>query len=320
MQKEKNYNPVQAQRKADKAKAIKKARNERLSKKNPDRIRKQVEDLKAITEGGGKLTTHEEQVLEGLEAELKAVIKAREALGDKAPTFGRTDVPHRGHNRHDKHGGHDGRDRHDGFGRKRRRDDDSDNSTDSDVPDYVRSIPMPRDTPPPIPKRYLDDWYAKRRAKRNANANSEPLGEGRSVGRSEGRSETGRESSTPSAASSTAPPKPVEVKTVYEAKPVVRDLQKEAVSAFMPTVVRRKLEKSRGMGGLLEPEEADQLEREGYLKSSIPAASSDDKLTDSHGNYSGGIKTKEPAASQQSRASGPGAYHATVEDAEDEEG
>lgn len=83
MPKERNFDPVAAQRKADKAKAIKKgkahvadARNERLAKKNPDRISKQISDLKAITEGGGKLTSHEQQMLDGLEKELKAVTKA----------------------------------------------------------------------------------------------------------------------------------------------------------------------------------------------------------------------------------------------------
>ena len=30
-------------------------------------------------------------------------------------------------------------------------------------------------------------------------------------------------------------------------------------------MVRKKLEKGKGAGGLLEPEEADRLEREGYL-------------------------------------------------------
>ncbi|CAK7226732.1 hypothetical protein SBRCBS47491_006329 [Sporothrix bragantina] len=336
MPKERNFNPVQAQRKADKAKAIKKgkaevaaARNERLGKKNPDRIRKQIEDLKAITEGGGKLTTHEGQVLEGLEKELKAVTKAREALGERAPTFGRGDYPsHRG-----------GHDANGGFGRKRRRDDgdkdDGHSSADEDVPDDVRRIPMPRDTPPPIPKRYLDEYYAKRRAQRNANANTEPLGEGRSNGgRGEGRrgeEQTGASTSTQGSPSRPTPPaapaRPVEVKTVYEAKPVVRDLQKEAVSAFMPTVVRRKLDKSRGMGGLLEPEEADRLEREGYLKTSLPATD------ENSGSGSGGRKqdaydsnrpeSDQPHSSRPSEASGQGqprVYRATVEDVDDEEG
>ncbi|CAK7202484.1 hypothetical protein SEUCBS139899_005207 [Sporothrix eucalyptigena] len=310
MPKERNYNPVQAQRKADKAKAIKKgkadvaaARNERLSKKNPERILKQIEDLKAIPEGGGRLTTHEEQVLEGLEKELKAVVKAREALGDRAPTFGRSETSHRDH------------DRNDGAGRKRRRDDgdDGNSSADDDVPDDVRRIPMPRDTPPPIPKRYLDEWYAKRRARRNANANSEPLGEGRNNAvRGENQGSTPARESSVRPAPAAAPTKPVEVKTVYEAMPVVRDLQKEAVSAFMPTVVRRKLDKGRGMGGLLEPEEVDRLEREGYLKMASPTV--DEKGEDDKKDNA------PPRPSEQAGVNRPRIHRATVEDVDDEEG
>ncbi|KAH9437023.1 hypothetical protein MCOR02_000684 [Pyricularia oryzae] len=72
MPKEKNYNPVQAQRKADKAREIKKGkaevqarRNDRLAKRNPEGIKRQIDDLKAVAEGGGKLSSHEESVLEG---------------------------------------------------------------------------------------------------------------------------------------------------------------------------------------------------------------------------------------------------------------
>lgn len=57
---------------------------------------------------------------------------------------------------------------------------------------------------------------------------------------------------------------PMEAKTIYEAKPIVRDLRKEAVS-FVPAAVRTKLEKSKGIGGLVEPEEADRLEKAGYM-------------------------------------------------------
>lgn len=114
---------------------------------------------------------------------------------------------------------------------------------------------MPRDTPPPIPKEVLDKWWAKRRAKRAANANDMPLGRDRGIGGE------GREESRPAP----VPVPVVEAKTVYEAKPIVRDLRKEAV-AFVPTVVRTKLDKGQGKGGLIEPEEADRLEQEGYLK------------------------------------------------------
>lgn len=272
MAKEKNYNPVQAQRKAEKAKAIKKGtstsgvppispdltrslgkadvtakRNERLAKRNPERLQKQIDDLKAIATGGGKLTRHEEQLLEGLEKELKAVQKAREALGDAAPQF-RQGPPRDGDN-----------DR--GVLGKRRRDfNDAETESDSDVPEDVKSIPMPRDTPPPIPKEAMDKWWAKRRAKRNTNANTESLGRDRGFG--------GESGDQPQSAPA---PAPVEVKTVYEAKPMVRDLRKEA-AAFVPTVVRQKLDKSQGKGGLMEPEEADRLEQEGYLKTAAQAA------------------------------------------------
>ncbi|KAI1427336.1 WW domain binding protein 11-domain-containing protein [Xylaria sp. FL1777] len=241
MPKERNFNPVQAQRKADKAKAIKKGkaeatarRNEKLAKRNPEKLQKQVDDLKQITASGGKLTTHEQSVLDGLERDLKAVLKAREALGDRAPTFGRSGP---------RPDGQDGRI----LGKRRRGFEDA-SSGDDDVPDDVKSIPMPRDTPPPIPKEVLDKWYAKRRAARNAN--DTPLGD--RAGRPSHQEE--------------ATPAPIEVKTVYEAKPMVRDLQKEAISAFVPNAVRMKLDKSKGLGSLMDPEEADRLEKEGYLK------------------------------------------------------
>ncbi|KAI1815619.1 WW domain binding protein 11-domain-containing protein [Poronia punctata] len=258
MPKERNFNPVQAQRKAEKAKAIKKGkadvaarRNEKLANRNPARLQKQIDDLKQITSAGGKLTKHEEDVLEGLERDLRAVLKAREALGDRAPSFG--------------HGGSrsDGKDA--GVLGKRRRGREDASSDDDDIPEDVKSIPMPRDTPPPIPKEIMDQWYAKRRAARNTdqptNANNTPLGD-----------RAGR----PSHHQERTPAPPVEVKTVYEAKPAVRDLRKEAVSAFVPTAVQMKLNKSKGQGGLIEPEEADRLEKEGYLKGApAPAPAAD---------------------------------------------
>ncbi|QPH17885.1 hypothetical protein C2857_002799 [Epichloe festucae Fl1] len=242
MPKERNYNPVQAQRKADKAKAIKKGkaeiqerRNERLARQNPERIQKQIDDLKAIADGGGKLSRNEEQLLEGLEKEIKAIKKARETLGDKAPSFGRGPR----------------RDGDAGVLGKRRRGS-SGSSTDDDVPEDVRRIPMPRDTPPPIPKEVLDQWYAKRRARRN----QENEQKREFLGKTDDAAETEKEAL------------PSEPQTIYEAKPILRNLRQEAVSAFVPAAVQRKLNKGRGQGGLLEPEEADRLEREGYLKTS----------------------------------------------------
>ncbi|KAF7533500.1 hypothetical protein G7Z17_g13505 [Cylindrodendrum hubeiense] len=278
MPKERNYNPVQAQRKADKAKAIKKGkaevqgrRNEQLARKNPERIQKQIDDLKKITTSGGKLTRHEEQTLEGLEKEFRAVTKARETLGDKAPTFSR--------------GWHQNDDYRSGVLGKRRRGSNDASTSDEEVADDIRNIPMPRDTPPPIPKEVLDKWYAERRARRTAEMAARQEEE-RSIPRRE------------------APV--VEAKTVYEAKPVVRDLRKEAVAAFVPTVVKMKIDKGQGQGGLLEPEEADRLEKEGYLKSGV-------KSGEKSGETSG-------QASATATASGRPLRNVTMEDVDDEEG
>jgi hypothetical protein len=203
-------------------------------------LQKQIDDLKAITTNGGKHTNHEEQVLQGLERELKAVKKARDALGDKAPAL--------------YHGSRGGWDREDGSGRgvlgKRRRWSQGASGSDEDVSEDVRKIPMPRDTPPPIPKDVLDKWYAQRRAQREAERAADDELHGRPK---------------------TQDQPPVESKTVYEAKPIVRDLRKEAVTAFMPTAVKMKMTKGKGQGGLMEPEEADELEQQGYLKTATTA-------------------------------------------------
>lgn len=126
---------------------------------------------------------------------------------------------------------------------KRRHDTLDASSGDEDIPEDVRRIPMPRDTPPPIPKEVMDEWYAKRRARRNAEQAAK-------------KSEDDNAKDAPV----------IESKTVYEAKPVVRNLQKEAVTAFVPSAVQLKLNKGSGQAGLMEPEEADRLEQEGYMK------------------------------------------------------
>lgn len=136
---------------------------------------------------------------------------------------------------------------------------------------------MPRDTPPPIPKEIMDKWWAKRRARRDAE-----------------RAEAGGdEKSKESAQNAAAPSEP---QTVYESKPMVRDLRKEAVSAFVPTSVMMKMKKGKGQDGLMEPEEADRLEKEGYLKAR-------------------GVS--ETAEAGETSAAGP--QKVTVEEVEDEE-
>jgi hypothetical protein len=216
------------------------------------------------------------------------VRKARDALGDAAPKFG-SGERRDGGNR----GGREGRGG--GVLGKRRRDE---SSSEEDVPEDVKKIPMPRDTPPPIPKEVLDKWYQKRRermgqnnAGKGTNANMMPLGDNK---RRLGYTDEATEGPV------NAAPK-VEVKTVYEAKPVVRDLRKEAVS-FVPAAVKAKLDKSKGVGGLVEPEEADKLEKAGYLGTTKRVGSTDmDEVNEAY------------AAQRGPRA-------AMVEEVEDEDG
>ncbi|KAK0112927.1 hypothetical protein ONS95_014647 [Cadophora gregata] len=304
MPKEKSVNPAQAQRKAEKVKAIKKGkaeaqnrRNEKLAKRNPAHLEKELAELKSL-ETAGTLTSHEKSVLEGLERDLKAVKKAREALGDAAPKFGageRRDRGERGE-RGGRGGMRGGRGGAGVLGKRRR--DDGESSEESDIPEDVKSIPMPRDTPPPIPKEVLDKWYQRRRERIAAqypgsdaarggrgggatNANNTPLGANeRRVGNADADAEAGQERQRVV----------VEAKTTYEAKPVIRDLRKEA-TAFVPAAVRAKLDKAKGVGVLVEPEEADALERAGYMGKT--ATSDDIAGTGGGGEYTSqkGLRT-----------------------------
>ncbi|EYE96962.1 WW domain binding protein 11 [Aspergillus ruber CBS 135680] len=232
MPKERSMNPAAAQHKLDKQKSMKKGkadalarRNEKLARRNPDRIQRQINELKQMQESGQKLRPREQQILEALEKDLRAVQKAREALGDKAPKF-------------NERGGDGARGPGDGVLGKRRRGGDRDNrfgqeSDSSETDEEVRRIPMPRDTPPPIPRQYQK--------------------------RDSGPAEGVR-------GPHTLPNKPpvTESKTVYEAKPDIKDLRREAISKFVPAAVRVKQESIRGQGKLLEPEEMDKLEKAGY--------------------------------------------------------
>ena len=63
------------------------------------------------------------------------------------------------------------------------------------------------------------------------------------------------------------PAKPVPVapaQTVYSSAPQLRDLKKEA-TRFMPSAVAAQKARTKGQGKLLEPEEADRLEKAGYM-------------------------------------------------------
>lgn len=231
--KERSINPAAQQRKQEKQKSLKKGkaealarRNEKLARRNPDRIQRQINDLKSMEETGQKLRPRDKEVLEALEKDLRAVLKAREALGDKAPKFG---------------GGYGGprREGGDAVLGKRRRDAEfgrfPQESDSSETDEDVRRIPMPRDTPPPIP----------RQQRRRGPGGDEEL-----------------ERRGPHALP--ARPPVVEHKTVYEAKPEIRDLRQEATNRFIPAAVRMKQDSIKGTGKLLEPEEMDKLEKAGY--------------------------------------------------------
>lgn len=231
MAKEKNFNPVQVAKKAEKQKQLKKQkanvqaqRTEKLARRNPARIQRDIDSLKALAESGD-IRPHERGKLAELEKDLAAVNKARNALGDKAPQF----RPERGDDGGEHRGGRGGaRGGRGGVLGKRRRDEnwkgrDEEESSDTDAD--VKDIPMPRDTPPPIPRR---------RQRHGERAEEE------------------------------APPEPKKPTLVYEAAPQVRDLRKEAAK-FVPAAVAQKMKQAKGGGGLLEEDEYDKLEKEGYI-------------------------------------------------------
>ncbi|EZF29223.1 hypothetical protein H109_06250 [Trichophyton interdigitale MR816] len=252
--KERTVNPAQAQRKLEKQKALKKGkaealnrRNEKLARRNPYRIQRQIDDLKAAEEAGKQLKPQQKEILEALERDLRAVNKAREALGDKAPVFGRGDGGPRRDRDRDRDQGHNvlGKRRRDGQreGRNWRQQESSGSETD----ESVRRIPMPRDTPPPIPRQHHQ--------RRRGGPNNTEEGEGVAAGSERSVHQL--------------PPKPPvpEAKAVYESAPVLRNLQKEAINKFVPTTVRMKQAAVKGEGQLVEPEEMDKLEKAGYVVS-----------------------------------------------------
>lgn len=247
--KERSINPAAAQRKQDKQKSLKKGkaeaqarRNEKLARRNPERIQRQINDFKAMEEAGEKLRPRDKEILEALEKDLRGVLKAREALGEKAPKFSSGHGPRR-----------DG----DAVLGKRRRDEEHGRypheSDSSDTDEDVRRIPMPRDTPPPIPRQPR---------RRGPGDNDESARRG------------------PHALPSRPPA--VEHKTVYEAKPEIRNLRQEAVNKFIPAAVRMKQDSIRGTGKLLEPEEMDRLEKAGYnatAPAGQPSTTGDEQLS-----------------------------------------
>ncbi|KAK4508716.1 hypothetical protein PRZ48_002455 [Zasmidium cellare] len=227
MPKERSVNPAQAQRKAEKQKEIAKnkknlqsQRNEKLARRNPDRLQRQIDELKEL-EGRGGLRPKDKESLAQLEKDVRGIRRARDALGDAAPKFP-------SHERRDNRGDarREQQERRQHLG-KRRRDEEEAQSSDTDP--EARDIPMPRDTPPPIPRQD--------RNTSNIPPGGHPL------------------------PAKPAPPKAPQL--VYTAAPQLRDLKKEATK-FVPAAVRAKQKQAKGQGRLIEPEEIEKLEKAGY--------------------------------------------------------
>lgn len=274
MPKERNINPATAALKASKARAIKKsksvlahARTERLARRNPLRIQQQIDALRDANADGQQLRPRDKERLERLEREMGAVKRAKErvggAVGDDADAGGEGDRRERGEGgrgrgrggRGDR-GGDRGRGRGGGgvLGKRWRdgeriphEDDASNNNNSSDTDSDARDIPMPTDDAnrPPIPRNH----HYRHRPNRpgQADANDIPVRA------------------------------PAPAQTVYSSAPQVRNLQKEATARFVPAAVASKLAAVQGTGGgrLLEPEEADALEKSGYHRAGPPTVTKD---------------------------------------------
>lgn len=236
MPKERTINPAAAQRKADKQKALNKSkkqvqaqRNEKLARRNPERLQRQIDELKEL-ETRGVLRPKDKEALNQLEKDLRGVKRARDALGDAAPKFAerrdggdaRAEQRERRAQQHQQHLG------------KRRRDADDAHDSGSETDPDVRAIPMPRDTPPPIPRQTFKD------------------------------PQVGPDGVRVPHALPSKPIAPAPAQTVYSSAPQVRDLKKEAVR-FLPAAVQVQKARVKGQGRLLEPEEMDRLEKAGYV-------------------------------------------------------
>ncbi|KAF3170804.1 hypothetical protein TWF225_009793 [Orbilia oligospora] len=226
MPKERSINPAAAHLKSEKAKALAKSRGlrqqqrqEKLARRNPDRLQRQIDELKDKETKGLALSSHEKKTLEELERDVKAVKKAREALGvpqeqergqrgDRGRgERGRGGFRGRGSGRGGFNGGQSRQRGADGDGG------DSDSSTASSVAD----IPLPTG-PPPLKQLQI------------GRKDVEPL-PAHLTGLPSKPGVAGTEAGAPKVAQP--------VVTTYSSAPVMRDLRKEA-TVFMPAAVKKQ--------------------------------------------------------------------------------
>lgn len=294
--KDRTLNPAAAQRKLEKQKALKKGstlssppklflrcgpkqftnpskpgkasvlaqRTTRLAQRNPARLERQITELRALeAERGGSLGAREKKALEDAERDLARVNKARESVGvvggaargGKAGGGGGEGMD--GGGRRD--GGRGNRSANPGQKRSwesRKTEAPNDEDTSDDTDSSVRQIPMPADTPPPIPSsarpRHHPRPFSHPPAPSSSssaarNANLEPLGPTtRIIQSSSTDNDNDKDNESASATHTHTQP---QAQKIYESKPVVRDLRQEAVGKFIPVAVRRRLEACGGSGG-----------------------------------------------------------------------
>ena len=199
-----DINPALAAHKAAKNKSIKKGkadvqaqRNERLGKQNPERIQRQIDELRE----SGDLRPQDRQKISDLEKSLKSVEKARKALGERAPEF----RPLRDFKQDGDRGGALGKRKRE-HGQDRHRDDQKrDGEESSETEEDVRKIPWPKDVEniQPIPRRQ--------------NQRSQPDDAGAATNKLPEK-----------------PAQPVVARTTYSGSAQLRDIQQDAVNAFLP--------------------------------------------------------------------------------------
>ncbi|BFZ64154.1 hypothetical protein YB2330_005293 [Saitoella coloradoensis] len=276
MPKERTLNPALAKHKADKQRQIRagktqqrKVQDERYAKRNPERIRVQIAELKERAEGG-ELGSGDRRVLEGLEGELRKIERARTAAGISTAPAG------------ERQGRGEGKD---GERRKKGPIIESDRTKELDRSRRERQERRERNPPKPrIPKNPNKSIYYD--AVFNPYGVPPPGMPYREIGQDDNREQDGGDGEDSDADSTTSsvfaipmppgtpPPlsdeevsdndevnipmpqqaepkeeKKVEtgpVQAVYEAAPVVRDLQKETIATgFVPAAVRRQMPVSR---------------------------------------------------------------------------
>ena len=219
------------------------SRTARLATRNPSRLERQIAELKSLRESSGSLNARDKKQLEELERDLTRVKNARIERPDLVPQRGD------GTGRSGRGGGILGKRDREGQPRWGHN-----HSSGEETDEDVRRIPMPRDTPPPLPRQRPETSRSQHGGARG-NANLEPLGAGR----------TNPQDYPQYMPDLALPPKPTAlVQKVYESAAQVRDLRKEATQSFMPSVVKRKIDASKGKGRLLEEDELEILEKEGY--------------------------------------------------------